>query len=145
MKINPYLYFSGNAAEAIAFYEKAFGGKAVVLKYKDAGAYDKSYATPEGMDDYVMHANMNLGSEMIMFCDTPEKSSIGDLVQLMISFDGAGQVEKVFDMLKVGGTVTMEPQKTFWSECFGSVKDKFGVSWLLSYENEEQKNQSHGK
>lgn len=145
MTINPYMYFNGNAADAIAFYEKVFGVKAVVAKYKDAPAYDASYAVQKGTENYVMHANMDIGGSVIMFCDTPEKSSAGDLVQLMVSFDSIEQLKKSFEELKGGGTVTFEPQKTFWSDCFGSVKDKFGVDWLLSYENEAQRKQSYGE
>ncbi len=145
MKINPYLYFNGNASEAIALYEKAFGGKAIVAKFKDAPHFDKAYTVPAGTEEYVMHARLNLGGEAIMFCDTPQISSPGEQVQLMIMFDSIDLLQKAFGVLKEGGTVTMEPQKTFWSECFGSVKDKFGVCWLLSYENEAQKAQAYGK
>ncbi len=145
MTINPYLYFNGEATEAVALYEKAFGRKAIVAKFKDAGKYDPSFVIPKGMDDCVMHANINIGGSAIMLCDTPEKNSAGDRVQLMVSLESAEAVEKVFDALKEGGTVTEEPQKVFWSERFASVRDKFGVNWLLSYENEAQKAQSYGE
>lgn len=145
MKINPYLYFNGNAMEAIALYEKAFGSKAVVAKFKDVGLYDQSYIVPDGMEEYVMHANISLGDSVIMCCDTPEKSSAGEIVQLMVSLAGTQQVKDVFDALSEGGMVTMEPQRTFWSECFASCQDRFGVNWLLSYENEEQLKQSYGE
>jgi len=136
MKISPYLYFNGNAAEAIAFYEKAFGGKAVIMKYKDVGAYDKSYTIPKGTEDYVCHANMNLGSEMIMCCDTPEKTNAGDCVQIMVSFDSIEQVKKVFDVLKESGEIIMELQKTFWSELNGMITDKYGITWNLCLTSE---------
>jgi len=145
MKISPYLYFNGNAAEAIALYERAFGGKAIVMRYRDVGSYDKSYTVPKGTEDYVMHANMNLGSEMIMCCDTPEKTNAGDCVQLLVMLESTERVKAIFATLKEGGIVVMEPQKTFWSECFCSVKDKFGVCWLLSYENATQKSQTYGE
>lgn len=141
MKINPYLYFNGNAAEAVAFYEKAFDGKAIVLKYKDVAQYDKSYEIASGTENYVMHANMNLGDSMIMFCDVPPAVpySFSNGVQLMVSLESEETVKKVFSALKDGGEVTMDLQKTFWSECFGSIKDKFGIHWLLSYEKHPQK------
>lgn len=28
----------------------------------------------------------------------------------------------------------MELQETFWSKCYGSVTDKFGIPWQLSYD-----------
>ena len=33
-----------------------------------------------------------------------------------------------------GGKVTMPLQKTPWSECYGSVTDKFGLSWNLNHD-----------
>jgi PhnB protein len=63
----------------------------------------------------------------------------------MVSLDSISEVEKIFNLLKDGGVVIMEPQKTFWSDCFASVRDKFGVNWLLSYENETQKTQVYGE
>lgn len=147
MKIDPYLYFNGNASDAIVFYEKAFETKAVVAKYSDTKTYDPSFVIPQGTENYVMHSNMKIGETMLMICDVPTaemKCSFANGMQLMVSFDSVAKVEEVFDILKQGGEVVMEPQKTFWSDCFASLRDKFGICWLLSYENEEQRAASYG-
>jgi PhnB protein len=47
MKIKPYLHFNGNCAEAIEFYEKAFGVKAHVLRYIDTPP-SEGYQPPPG-------------------------------------------------------------------------------------------------
>ena len=53
-------------------------------------------------------------------------------MSISIELDSTDKVKVAFDMLKTGGAVTMELQQTFWSKCFGSVKDKFGVNWMIS-------------
>jgi PhnB protein len=46
-------------------------------------------------------------------------------------------IRRMFDELKVNGEVLMELQKTFWSELYGMVTDKFGVTWGLSHDSEK--------
>ena len=47
------------------------------------------------------------------------------------------RLESAFDKLKEGGSVGMELQETFWSKCYGSLKDKFGIEWQFSHESAE--------
>lgn len=133
MKISPYLMFSGNCIEAIALYEKAFSVKAHTLRYKDAPA-DSGHQPPPGTEDFVMHSQFELGGETMMFCDTPPDypMTVGQNIAVMVEFDNEATLKAAFDVLKEGGEVAMEPQKTFWSECFGSLTDKFKINWNLS-------------
>ena len=133
MNVSPYLSFNGNCAEAIALSEKAFGAKAEIVRYKDAPA-SAGYTIPPGTENNVMHANINLGAGMLMLCDVPPdmKANIGDTMSVMVTLDSIDQVKAAFDILKEGGTAGMELQETFWSKCFGSLNDKFGIAWMLS-------------
>ena len=70
MKISPYLSFNGNCAEAVAFYERAFGVKAEVMYYKEAPP-EEDYQFTKETENYVMHAQFELGGEVIMLCDAP--------------------------------------------------------------------------
>jgi PhnB protein len=36
-----------------------------------------------------------------------------------------------FNALANEGSVQMPLSKTFWSPCFGMVKDKFNVEWMI--------------
>ncbi|MCL2576551.1 MAG: VOC family protein [Defluviitaleaceae bacterium] len=69
-----------------------------------------------------------------MFCDMlPESPArIGDNIAVMVEFDSADKAKAVFEALKEGGKISMEIQETFWSKCFGSLTDKFGISWNIS-------------
>jgi PhnB protein len=133
MKITPYLHFNGNCAEAIEFYEKAFGVKAKVMRYSDATPAE-GYTLPPGAENFVTHACLTNRHDYTVFLadvtpNTP--TAFGSGMSIAIELDNANIVKSTFDKLKEGGTVTMELQKTLWSECFGSLVDKFGVSWMI--------------
>lgn len=38
----------------------------------------------------------------------------------------------------------MELQETYWSKCYGSLKDKFGIAWQLSYHEKPQEPAAQG-
>jgi PhnB protein len=133
MKITPYLNFNGNCAEAVEFYEKAFGVKANVMRYSDAPPAE-GCILPSGTANFVMHACLTNRNDYTVFLSdvTPDMpTTFGNGMSISIELDNADIVKSTFEKLKEGGTVTMELQKTFWSELFGSLVDKFGVSWLL--------------
>lgn len=58
----------------------------------------------------------------------------------MAEFDSTDQAKAAFEALKEGGEVSMKIQETFWSKCFGSLTDKFGISWNISIECPTEKN-----
>ena len=128
MKVSPYLQFNGNCSEAIALYEKAFGTQAHVLRYKDAPP-SEGYQPPAGTEDFVMHAHMPIGSDAILLCDVPAEMpcTFGNGIAVMVELDSLDAVKSAFEALSEGGVVGMELQDTFWSPCFGSLSDKFGV------------------
>ena len=132
MKICPYVAFNGNCAEAVAHYEKAFGTKAEVMRYKDAPP-ESGYQTTKETENYVMHAQLEIGGAALMFSDMPPENHVkpGDNITVMAEFGDAQKLNAVFDALKAGGQVHMELQETFWSKRFGSLTDKFGIGWNL--------------
>ncbi|WP_249671271.1 VOC family protein, partial [Bacillus thuringiensis] len=84
---------------------------------------------PEETKDLVMHTRLSVFGIRIMFSDTFPGSpfSVGNNVTLAVVSDDEEQMRAAFDKLKDGGKVTMELQDTFWSKCYGSLTDKFGI------------------
>lgn len=132
MKVNPYVSFNGNCGEAVMFYEKVFNTKAQIMRYKDAPP-DSGYAVSADVGDLVMHSQIELGGESLMFCDAPPEYPVttGDNITIMVAFDDSDSAKAAFAALSDGGVVSMELQETFWSKCFGSLTDKFGISWHI--------------
>jgi len=133
MKVAPYLHFNGDCAQALALYEKAFGAKAETMRYSDAPP-SEGYAPPPGTEDFIMHAQIEVDGAQLMFCDvTPDmQMSFGNGIAIHVLLGSEAGIKAAFDAMKEDGKVDMEPQETFWSKCFGSLQDKFGVSWMLS-------------
>lgn len=129
--ITPFINFEGQAGEAIAFYETVFDVRdKKVMLYKDMPEEMKQHFTSD-TDHYVMHAEMTINGSSVWFGDTTEGINAGNLVTLAVPLPSKEEVQRVFDLLKVDGTVHMEPMPTFYSPLFGMVEDKFGVIWHL--------------
>ncbi|MGE7918659.1 VOC family protein [Viridibacillus sp. NPDC093762] len=139
MAINVYLNFNGNCREAAEFYAEVFNTeKPEIMTFGDS-PQNPEYTLPEEAKDLVMHTRLNILGSNVMFSDVFPGSPfiVGNNVSLAVVSDNEEQLKSAFGALKVGGKVTMELQETFWSKCYGSLKDKFGIEWQFSHEGEE--------
>ena len=131
MNIVPNLWFNGTCAEAFRFYEKALGGKIVdMLPHRGT---PMSADVPADWQDKIMHAMMKVGDAVLMASDVPPahyKPAQGLSVSLHVKT--AEEAERVFAALADGGTITMPIEKTFWTERFGMLVDRFGTPWMIN-------------
>jgi PhnB protein len=135
--INPYLNFKGNTEDAFNFYKSVFGGEFRELqRFKDTPEAGK---VPENEKNKLMHISLPIGNENILMATDALESMghnliIGNNIQLSITTDNEDEAEKIFRKLSEGGKTTMPLQKTFWGSYFGRLTDKYGVSWMVSYD-----------
>ena len=129
MKIIPYLYFPGNAEEALNFYRSVFGGEVPMLSRFSDGPDDMPVSP--GMEDKLMHARLQFGDATIYFSDGQEVAS-ESTHSLTVEFNDRETLESVYTGLSEGGTVHFELQDTFWGARYGKVTDKFGIKWDLN-------------
>jgi len=54
-------------------------------------------------------------------------------VCLTVSCDTVEETREFFDKLKVGGRVNLELREVVFTECLGSLTDKFGINWFVVY------------
>lgn len=140
-QLTPYLFFDGNCREAMEFYRSCFGGELTVSRYADgpegAGCPESgAQSDPER----VMHACLTGGDVSLMASDNPMGApKMGDHVALSIHCDSRTDIERLFEALSRGGTVTMRLADTFWGAHFGMLVDKHGFHWMLNQPLEEQK------
>jgi len=129
----PYLLFNGNCAEAMDFYASALGGK-IVMKMSLADIPGAGFSGPEA-ESQMCYVRLELpgGGHLYAGDAQPEMRPI-DLapVHIAINLATADEGERVFGALAEGGVIEMEYQPNFWSEKFGMLKDKFGVSWMVN-------------
>ncbi|MEV3936211.1 VOC family protein [Glycomyces sp. NPDC049804] len=123
----PYLFFDGNAREAMGFYQEVLGGELNVMTYGETGA-----TGPEA--DQVMHATLtSLAGYTIMGSDTGpgQEYRPGANVALCLGGDDGDRLRGYWQRLAEGATVTMPLEKQFWGDEYGSLVDRFGVSWMV--------------
>ena len=145
MQFIPYLNFDGNCAEAFAFYAKLFGGTIVYQgTFGEMPAQPGMPPLPEAAKKRIMHVHMQVGAQSLMASDTmpvapgQDPAICGGGYQkpqgLWVSIGVADTTEgrRVFDGLAQGGAVAMPFAKTFWSEGFGMVTDRFGTPWMVN-------------
>jgi PhnB protein len=129
----PYLGFDGQCEEAFAFYEKALGGK-IVMMMRLADAPPAVPRTPE-TERRVMHARLKVGDRYLMGGDAPQQMfSKPQGFCVSIQVDEAADAERVFAALAEGGKINMPLAPTFWSERFGMLIDKYGIPWMVNCE-----------
>lgn len=133
MSITPYLFFSGDCAEAFARYKEVFGGELEVMTHADLPP--DAEPMPGAEPHHVMHASLTFDGATIYGSDDPTGDG-GPKTGLAVAFS-APDVEtakRVFQELADGGEVTMPFAEVFWSAGFGGCNDRFGVPWLVDTE-----------
>lgn len=130
--LNPYLFFNGTAAKAIALYERALGAQVESLQhYRDV----PGQACTAESGERVMHALLRLGGHQLMASDTPlgREAPAAGTNHVCLDFTEEAELRAAFDALAEGGTVEMPPHDTFWGATFASLTDAYGISWLLNH------------
>ena len=125
--LTPYLVCKG-AAEAIEFYQKAFGAVETVRMPGPGGR--------------IMHAEVKIGNSMLMLSDeNPERGNVspatlgGTTGSVMIYTD---DVDATFKNAIAGGArSTSEPADMFWGDRMGTITDPFGHNWAIATHKED--------
>ena len=120
--LTPHLTVAG-AADAIAFYSKAFGA-----------VEQARMPTPDGK---LIHASVKIGDSMLMLVDenpawgiVGPKALNGTSVTIHLAVD---DVDAVYARaIEAGATVRMAPTDMFWGARYGVLIDPFGHSWSVA-------------
>ena len=138
--INPYLMFNGTCEEAFLFYKSVFGGEFPYIgKYKDAPAEEGEGLSEEALNR-IMHVSLPIGNTILMGSDShPRYGDVGfgDNFSISINTESTEEADRIFNGLSAGGKVEMPMNKTFWGAYFGMFKDKFGVNWMVNFDENE--------
>ncbi len=135
MKIEPYLFFDGQCEEALEFYRAAVDAKVTrMVRYKESPEPPPPGMVPPGYGDKIMHASLMIGETCVMAADGCGVHKAFEGFNLSLSATDEAEARRLFAGLSQGGEVEMPLAKTFFSPCFGMVKDRFGVGWMVIVE-----------
>ena len=125
-KITPFLWFADQAEEAINFYVSIFQNAKMVNANR-------------GPDDNLFTATFQLEGQEFMALNGGPEFNFTPAVSFFVTCETAVEVEELWQQLSDGGTVMMPLDTYPFSEKFGWVADKYGLSWQLSVGSSAQK------
>lgn len=136
IKLNIYLNFAGNAEEAFNFYKSVFGGEFTsVVRYTDFPIEGVQISKQD--ENKIMHMGLPIGKDIIMASDAlrslGQKVVEGNNVYVSAHPETKREADRIFDSLAAGGTIEMPIAAQPWGDYYGSLKDKFGIPWIVNY------------
>ena len=123
-KITTHLWFDKEAKEAAEFYVSIFGNGS---KIKNLSMLDN---TPSGSVDMVTFEL--LGREFQAISAGP-LFKFNPSVSFLVTCNTKDEVDALWEKLAQGGTALMELDAYPFSERFGWMQDKYGLSWQIIY------------
>jgi len=126
------IFGDGKCKEALEFYAGVFGSKIEQMQqFKDMPEL------PDSCDpELVLFATLDIAGKRVMLSDTGDNNKFakGNSDRMCITSNDKRDIENIYNKLVQGGSVVMPITKTFFSEAFGIVDDKFGNQWQLCCE-----------
>jgi PhnB protein len=131
LQLDTYLFFNGNCAEAMRFYERTLGGELMLMKNSESPA--AAHTDPRDADR-IMHARLTVDDRWLMASDCPTGQPYEGMkgFSLSLTYPTVEEARRVFDKLSDGGKIAMPFAKTFWAEAFGMCVDRFGTHWMVN-------------
>ncbi|MFN2160037.1 MAG: VOC family protein [Anaerolineales bacterium] len=126
-KITPHLWFDKEALEAAEFYTGLFPDSKITSK-------SSLRDTPSGDTDMVSFV---LAGQAFMAISAGPYFKFNPSISFFVNFDPSRDqhtsqnIEKLWDSLSQGGEVLMPLEKYPFSERYGWVQDRYGLSWQL--------------
>lgn len=130
-KITTFLMFqNSNAEEAMNFYISLFDNSEII----NITRYGVNETGKEGT---VMHATFSLNGQKYMCIDSNVKHefTFTPSMSLYVTCDTEDEINKLFEKLSEDGEILMPLGPYPFSDRFGWLNDKFGVSWQLTFGN----------
>jgi predicted 3-demethylubiquinone-9 3-methyltransferase (glyoxalase superfamily) len=132
-KIVPHLWFDKVAVEAANLYASVFPDSSVI-------STSQLHDTPSGDVDVV---SFELMGYRFMAISAGPLFTFNPSISFMVNFDPSQdkdareRIDEIWQRLSDGGTALMPLDKYPWSERYGWIQDKYGLSWQLIYTNPE--------
>lgn len=131
MKMNTYVNFAGNCAEAFRYYEKHLGARTGMMMTHEQLPVPGRLG-PEWKNK-VLHARIEIAGTELAAADIPNAEPMRS-AYLTLSVDSDEEAERIFGALSEGGRVLMPMEETFFASRFGQVRDLFGINWMILHE-----------
>lgn len=142
-RVTTYLNFSGNTEEAFMFYKSIFKTEFIGKGIQRFGEIPSEAGHPPVADEIkkmVLHVELPItGGHILMGTDAPKEMGFtltkGNNMHICIEPETREEAQRLFDELSIDGKVEMPIQDMFWGAYYGSFTDKYGINWMINYQN----------
>ena len=142
-QVNPYLIFNGDCEAAFNLYKSVFGGEFPYMgRFGEMPPAEGQPELPEDEKNLIMHVSLPIGNTIIMGSDSNSLAGevkMGENVSISINVDSRAEADRIFKGLSAEGVIKMPMTDTFWGAYFGMFIDKFGVHWMINFDEVPQK------
>lgn len=142
VRVSTYLNFPGNTEEAFNFYKSVFKTDFIngISRFGDIPADPNQPPIAESVKNLVLHIELPiLGGYILMGTDAPKEMGFsvvqGNNMHINLEPDTKDEATRLFNELSVGGNIEMPIQDMFWGAYYGSFTDRFGINWMINYQN----------
>lgn len=138
--ISPYLTFNGNCEDAFSFYRSVFGGNfGYIGRFGEMPPMEGQPPIQESERNKIMHVSLPISEEtVLMGSDSSDafghSTNVGNNFSISINATSQPDADRLYNGLAAGGQQTMPMNKTFWGSYFGMLVDKYGIQWMVSYD-----------
>ena len=140
-----HLNFRGDARQALEFYQSVFGGHTVINTYADFGMPAELPGAEKVVFGQVVAGNgfRVMGYDIPGQTDGPiagggatrreNNTTVTDQALFVsIGSDSLQELQGYWDALTVDATIVEPLAASAWSDGFGMLTDRFGVTWSVS-------------
>ena len=122
------LWFDHQAEEAANFYKSIFPGSSIdqIVRYGNEGQEIHG-----GKPGSVMVVNFQLARLPFQAINGGPIFKINPSISIYVLTESERETDAIWNKLSQGGTVLMELGKYDWSDKFGWVQDKYGLTWQI--------------
>ena len=124
------LWFDSQAEEAARFYTSIFPQSKIgdILRYGKEGF--EIHGRPENS---VMVVEFELSGEKFVAINGGPLFTFNPSISYFVVCETMEETDRTWNKLLEGGSVLMPYQKYDWSEKYGWLTDRYGLSWQISY------------
>ncbi|MFD2036816.1 SRPBCC domain-containing protein [Belliella marina] len=142
-RVSSYLNFPGNTEAAFNFYKTVFKSDFIngIQRFEDIPADPNQPPVAEEVKKMVLHIELPiLGGHILMGTDAPKEFGMsvnnGNNMHINLEPETREEAKRLFDELSVDGNIEMPIQDMFWGAYFGSFADKYGINWMIHFQNQ---------
>jgi PhnB protein len=134
MNFEIFLNFNdGKCRAAAEFYAAVFKSSVENIALFSDAPDDPNYPIAESERNRIMCATVRIADKNVMFMDMASSYPVamGNNITPVITVPDHDEIDRLSRELGDGGNIIMAPQKTFFSEYYAMLTDKFGITWHI--------------